>query len=260
MAFFQEPRRPREPILRAPTSVLWLIVALGLAHVGRIYAPQLALALDWLCAHLNLGWRLGANAGLPDQILLSYAFIPARYSAAFLAQHGADPGTWFEQAVPFVSYIFLHANFTHLIINCLWLLAFGPIVARRYGTPLFLFFFLLCGIAGAAAYLLVNWGSVNPVIGASGAISGLMAASVRMLRTLRYPPDESGPLSPIFSSQVLIFTGIWAALNVLAGVTGFGTGSEGALVAWQAHLGGYAAGLLLAGPFDVFHRRRARTA
>ena len=61
----------------------------------------------------------------------------------------ADPGTVWERAIPFVSYMGLHASWTHLVINCLWLLAFGPVVARRFGSVLFLVFFLVCGVAGA---------------------------------------------------------------------------------------------------------------
>ena len=262
MAFFQEGKRPREPILHAPTSVLWLIAILGLAHVARIYAAQILVALDWLAAHLQVSWLAPAAnpATISDHILIDYAFIPARYSHSFLAQHGVDPGTLADRVIPFVSYIFLHADFTHLLINCLWLLAFGPVVARRFGPLLFVAFFLVCGIAGAGAHLATAWGSPNPVIGASAAISGLMAAGVRMLRTLRYPPDENAELAPILSSTVLLFTGLWVGVNVIAGLTGLGAGSEIRLIAWQAHLGGYAAGLFLAGPFDSFRRRRVRTA
>ena len=102
-------------------------------------------------------------------------------ATAFLAAHNADPGGWLERAIPFVSYMGLHNDLTHLAINSLWLLAFGPIVARRFGGFLFLLFFLVCGVAGAATHLAFNWGSLVPVIGASGAISGLMAAGLRLL-------------------------------------------------------------------------------
>lgn len=119
MAFLQsEP--PREPFLHAPASVLWLIGALVLAHVARVAAP----------------------AALSDDLLTQYAFIPARYGASF------GTSGLFGLMAPFVSYMFLHADFVHLGVNCVWLLAFGPIVARRYGTMLFLLFFAVCGVAG----------------------------------------------------------------------------------------------------------------
>jgi membrane associated rhomboid family serine protease len=168
----------------------------------------------------------------------------------------ANPGTLWERAVPFVSYMGLHGSWAHLIINCLWLLAFGPIVARRFGNLLFLFFFLVCGLAAAACYLAFNWGSPVPVVGASGAISGLMAGALRMLpgQAPWVTPSEA-PLAPFLSRQILMFTLVWAAINVMTAVTGFGVGGESGLIAWQAHLGGFLAGLLLCGPFDSLRPR-----
>jgi membrane associated rhomboid family serine protease len=220
MAFLQsEP--PREPFLHAPASVLWLIGVLVLAHVARMAAP----------------------AALSDDLLTQYAFIPARYSGGF------DTGGVLGLAAPFVSHMFLHADFVHLGVNCVWLLAFGPIVARRYGTMLFLLFFTVCGVAGAATYLAFDWGSPAGVIGASGAISGLMAAGIRMYPWQGSP--QARPIAPIFSSPVLIFTGFWLATNLLFGLLGIGAGGEVREIAWQAHLGGYFAGLVLAGGFEA---------
>jgi membrane associated rhomboid family serine protease len=131
------------------------------------------------------------------------------------------------------------------------------VVARRQGALLFLLFFLICGVAGALAYVALNWGSPVPVVGASGAISGLMAAALRMLPG-QAPWAEPGtaPLAPLFSRQILIFTAVWAAINILAGVTGLGVGGESGLIAWQAHLGGFLAGILLCGPFDSLRPRQ----
>jgi membrane associated rhomboid family serine protease len=95
-----------------------------------------------------------------------------------------------------------------------------------------------------------------PVVGASGAISGLMAAALRMLPgQTPWAVPEGAPLAPILSRQILIFSGVWAAINLLAGMTGFGMGGESGLIAWQAHLGGFVAGLLLCGPFDLLRPR-----
>lgn len=221
-----------QPFLRAPAAVIGLIIALVGAHLARIYAVPGA----------GTAW------------IYNYGFVPARYSHAYLSSHGLNPGNFLERALPFVTYIFLHANYTHLVVNCVFLLAFGPIVARRFGALPFLVFFLVCGIAGAAVYLFLNWGSEAPVIGASGAISGLMGAGFRMIGSNAF--DRR--LDPILSPRILLWSGVWAILNVVAGLTGVGTGRF-EVVAWQAHLGGYVAGLLLAGPFDVLGRRRAST-
>ncbi|MGH6828772.1 MAG: rhomboid family intramembrane serine protease [Rhizomicrobium sp.] len=240
MAFLQsQPSNPwtRQPMFRVPAVVVGLILLLAAAHGARVALP----------------------GPLSDRLINEYAFIPARYSHAFLASHNLDPGGFLARAIPFLSYMALHNNFTHLAINSLWLLAFGPIVARRFGGPLFLLFFAVSGVAAAAVHLFCNWGSPIPVIGASGAISGLMGAGLRLLPTEApwAPGTGQTRLAPIFSRQIVIFTVIWVAINVAAGFTGFGLGGEKGMIAWQAHIGGYAAGLLLAGPFDRFRERLA---
>lgn len=240
MAFFQEPER--QPFLRVPAATAALIAALIAAHLVRVYAP----------------------AAFGQALLYNYAFYPARYSPAFLAAHGSHQSLW-DQAVPFFSYVFLHGNATHLAINCVWLLPFGAVVARRFGALLFLAFFFVCGAAGAAAHLVTHWGSMDYVIGASGAISGLMGAAFRIIGLIE-APDLAGyaaavsgrfgrPLAPILSARVLTWSAIWIAVNVIAGALGLGAGPAPQLIAWQAHIGGYIAGLLLAKPFDRLEHR-----
>jgi membrane associated rhomboid family serine protease len=211
--------------------VFWLVLFLLGAHAARVF----------LFAGSETNW------------FFEYGFVPARYSHSYLASHGVNPGNVLDRALPFVTYIFLHANFTHVLVNSVWLLAFGPIVARRFGTSLFFAFFLVCGIAGAAVHLAWNWGSDSPVIGASAAVSGLMAAAFRMLPL---PPAAGRAMAPILSARILLWSALWAIVNVVAGLTGFGAGGHVELVAWQAHLGGYAAGLFLAGPFGYLARKR----
>ncbi len=237
MAFLQ-PVPPRQPIFRAPSVVLWLIGALAALHLARVTQPE----------------------DQSERLVYTFGLYPLRYSRAFLESHMANPGTVWERAVPFISYMGLHNDWTHLVINCLWLLAFGPIVARRFGAALFLVFFTVCGVAGALAYLAFNWASPVPVVGASGAISGLMAAALRMLpgQAPWALPGET-PLAPIFSRQILIFTAVWVAINLLTGITGLGMGGESGLIAWQAHLGGFVTGLLLCGPFDRLRPRAVGT-
>ena len=236
MAFLQS-APPRQPIFRAPAVVLWLIGLLAALHLARISRPAQA-----------------------DALVYQYGLYPLRYSHAFLESHMANPGTLWERIVPFLSYMGLHGSWTHLIINCLWLLAFGPIVARRFGAMLFLLFFFTCGIAAALCYLSLNWGSPVPVVGASGAISGLMAAAIRMLPgQAPWVTQSEAPLAPLLSRQILVFSAIWAAVNLLTAVTGFGVGGESGLIAWQAHLGGFLAGLLLCGPFDRLRPRNVGT-
>ena len=229
MAFLREPRGRREPVLRAPASVVGLIGVIAAAHAIRVLSP------DWFSAAM----------------LGHLALIPALYSNAWLAAHPGIDASFFDRALPFLGYIFLHANATHLILNCLWLLAFGPPVARRLGTWRFLLFFLVCGVAGAAAHIASNWGSEDAAIGASGAIAGVMAAGLRVVWLGDpFAPREGAPLLPLNARQVLTFSVLWVGLNVLSGVTGIGSLRGLELVAWQAHLGGYFAGIFLLPLFD----------
>ena len=232
MAFLTEPRS--QPAIRAP-AVVWLLIALivGL-EIGREYV-----------------WP-----GSSDAIMLRYGLVPAHFSPAWAALHPAEAGSWFDRALSLVTFNLLHGSFLHVGVNALWLLAFGSVVARRLGTPLFLIFFVLCGIAAAALHLALNWGSLNPVIGASGAISGLMAAGIRMADFRGAAIDQDVEvLRPLTDRMVLSFTMVWTIANIAAGLTNLGV-EAGQTIAWQAHIGGYFAGLLLATPFDAIARRR----
>src|ERR1700704_1181081 len=223
MAFLQDNRPSRAPLLNAPPTVLWLIGLLLVTHALRVFLP----------------------GSLPDDILLDYSLTPARYAAA-LAQ-GTPAGGAFGVLVPFITYMFLHADFTHVGINSLWLLVFGPIVARRLGPLRFLLFFLLCGIAAALVHIAVYWGSPMQVVGASGAVSGLMAAGMRILYGRLY--GGGGELAPIFSKPILGFSAVWIIANVVSGILRIGVSDDLTLIAWVAHLGGFFAGLILIGPF-----------
>ncbi|HSM95646.1 MAG TPA: rhomboid family intramembrane serine protease [Rhizomicrobium sp.] len=222
--------------------------------------PQPFLRLPWVVSVLA-GSMLAIQAALSvipartsEFIFWNYGFLPARYSPSFLAAHGIDGGSWLDRALPFVTYMFLHAGWMHVIVNTVWLLAFGAVVVRRFGNLRFLLFFLACGIAGAALHLALNWASIAPVIGASGAISGLMGAAFRIMGREGDAFSPPQPLAPLFSRRILIWSAVWIVINIAAGVTGLGAGPGIQLIAWEAHLGGFAAGLLLSGLFDPVNR------
>jgi membrane associated rhomboid family serine protease len=233
MAFFQDQRPSREPFLNAPAIVFWLIGLLVVAHVVRVMLPD-----PW-----------------PENLLFEFSFIPMRYSPDLLAAQGIPPPSLVEQVIPFISYMFLHGNYTHLGVNSLWLLAFGPIVAKRLKTAKFLLFFFFCGIASIVLHLIVYFGAAEQVVGASGAISGLMGAAIRIFYgRLMYrrvtPEGQTLPLAPVFSRPIIGFTAVWLIANFLAGVTGLGLTDETQSVAWVAHLGGYLAGIFTISVFD----------
>ena len=219
-----------QPIFNAPHVVLATIAALAAVHVGREF---LSLETDrWL--------------------VLAGAFIPARYVSDGL------PGGPIAGVTSFVTHMGLHGDYAHLAVNCGWLLAFGSIVGRRIGTLRFLALALVTGIAGAAFFLVMNWGLFAPMVGASGAISGLMGAAVRFMFNARAAGGQDGAsLAPrmslrdvLLDRRARLMIGTWVAINLLFGLVLDKFFSAGG-IAWEAHLGGFLAGLVL---FDWFDR------
>ena len=129
MAFLQS-APPRQPIFRAPAVVLWLIAALAASHAARVF-------------------QLPARA--PGQLVYQFALYPGAIQPCLSGKpHGQSSAQCGNRPFPSSPIWGCTADWTHLAINCLWLLAFGPVVARRFGAGLFLVFFLVCGVAGAA--------------------------------------------------------------------------------------------------------------
>jgi membrane associated rhomboid family serine protease len=196
------------------------------------------------------------------EVLLRFAFIPARYETSVLLG-GALPGGFGAELWSFVSYAFLHADITHLGFNAVWLLPFGSAVARRFGPARFFAFFAVTAAAGASLHLLTHAGELFPMIGASASISGMMGAAMRFAFQRGGPlgmwrnEDEQAyrvpaiPLTGVLrDARVLAFLAVWFGLNILFGLGSIPITGEEQSVAWQAHIGGFLAGLLLFGIFD----------
>jgi membrane associated rhomboid family serine protease len=236
--------RRSEPIFNVPAVVIAVIAACVFVHLARVYVLSDEEDIDFL---------------------VTFAFIPARYSSASVL--GELPGGWGADIWTFVTYAFIHGNATHLVVNSVWLLPFGSALARRLGAVRFLAFFAATAAAGAACHLATNLGSVQPVIGASAAISGFMAASVRFafqrggpLDMLRGGDAESYrvPAVPLVAAlrdkRIVVFLGAWFALNILFGLGTVAMPGMEQAVAWQAHIGGFLAGLMLFSLFDPVPR------
>jgi len=219
----------RAPAINLPPVVLWLSFLLIAGH---------------LCRQL-----LGGNLG--DWVLVAFAFIPARYSeAGVMLPGGAAARIWSP-----VTYAFLHADFVHLIVNLVWMASFGGALARRFGSSRFLFLGLIAAIAGAALHYVLHPGEAVLVIGASGAVSGMMAASARFAFAPGGPLAGGGPrsyrlpavplLALLRNSRALAFILIWFAVNMIFGLTGGLAAGVAGPIAWEAHIGGFAAGLFL---------------
>jgi membrane associated rhomboid family serine protease len=245
------PSAGREPILNLPGVVTAVLGALTAIETAAFVLP----------------------ASVVDPIFAELAFIPARVSFAlapetFMRTVASEIGPGVDRAdlaaalhaetVPWwtlFTYALLHANWTHLAVNGVTLAAFGSPLARRFGAGRFLVFLALTAAAGAAAHLALHPFDLAPVVGASAAISGTMAASARFA----FAPESTdggprawprGSLSDLWRNrQALAFLGLWFAANLLFGLFPGATGGT-EQIAWEAHIGGFVAGLLLFGVFD----------
>jgi membrane associated rhomboid family serine protease len=231
----------RERIFNVPGIILAIIAAIALVHGVR---------------------TLILTPNQDNDFLILFSFIPMRYDLTVLAAESWARG-WGAAVWTFVTYAFIHGNLTHLGVNAIWLLAFGPPVARRFGASRFAIFFAATAAAGAAVHLATHLGERWPMVGASAAISGAMAAAIRFVFQRGGPLGAMGkgdeadyqvqaaPLSvALRDPRVLAFMVVWFGVNLL-----FGPGTiplpgaeEG--VAWQAHIGGFLAGLFGFALFD----------
>ena len=237
--------RTSEPIFNVPTVVTLTLAVLVLVHAARF-------------------WILTPEQDI--QLLLLFSFIPARYDRAVLASESWAMG-WGAAIWTFVTYAFLHGSWTHLGFNAVWLLAFGTPIARRFGTLRFLAFFAVTAAGGALAHLVVYSGENVPMVGASAAISGFMAAAMRFAFQRAGPLGLIGrgdpaayrvpalPLTAVLRDvRVLTFLGVWFGLNLLFGIGSLSLDGGEQAIAWQAHIGGFLAGLLAFAAFDPVKR------
>lgn len=231
----------RQPIFNVPGAILALLTVLIAIHAGRSLLPD----------------------DIDDWLTLAMAFIPARYSGA------ADqmPGGVFAALSSPLTHMLVHGDWAHLALNAAWLLVFGTIVARRLGNVRSILFTLVTGIAGALAFLVLHWGAWLPMVGASGAISGLMGGAIRLLhavmtvgamRDIGVAADFvelPSVRETLGDRQVLIIVGVTLATNLALGASGSFLTPGSAGIAWEAHLGGFAVGLLAFGLFDPGPKR-----
>ncbi len=234
----------RQPAVNLPWVVLALIGAFVAVHLLRtVILPE------------REAWRL----------TLELAFIPLRYSLPPEIAHVRLPGgLWTAVAAP-VTHMFVHGGWGHLAVNSLWLAAFGSPVARRLGPLRFLALMAACGAGGALLYLLLHWGAPALLIGASGGISGLMGAAVRLVfaggaglaQGMRRDLSVVRPLTlaeALLDPRPRAFILIWLAINLVFGLIGIGSGEQVSAIAWEAHLGGFLTGLVAFPLFDAPRR------
>jgi membrane associated rhomboid family serine protease len=176
--------------------------------------------------------------------LYQHALVPRRY---FFPAWGQANGLSPLDLTPFLTNTFLHGGFLHIILNLWTLYIFGPALEDRLGPARFLVLYLLSGVAASVAHAAFNAASPVPVLGASGAIAGVIAAYA-----VRFPYAWVRVIVPIlfiplfFSIPAMVFAGLWFFMQVLQGagelLSPFG---RAAGIAWWAHIGGFIAGFVL---------------
>lgn len=224
--------------------------------------PTIVLAIIGICVLVLAGEELLLSDEESDVFLYYFAFIPARYGGSIVPA-GSFPGGVGAQIWTFVTYAFIHGDITHLAMNSIWFLPFGTAVARRFGNVRVAGFFAATAAAGALTHLASHWGELMPMIGASAAVSGFMAGAIRFafqhggpLTVFRSeePAAYLVPAAPLSRAlrdpRIVVFLLAWFGLNLLFGIGSVGLPGGEQSIAWEAHIGGFAAGLLLFRLFD----------
>ncbi|MCP4627519.1 MAG: rhomboid family intramembrane serine protease [bacterium] len=174
-----------------------------------------------------------------NRFVYIYGLVPARYSIPQVSAYFSTP----QQVLSFVSYMFLHGDFWHLLGNMWSLHIFGDNVEDRLGPLRYLVFYFICGIASGMSHLLLNLQSNLPTIGASGAIAGVMGAYF-----ILHPRSKILTLIPIIfipyfiEIPAFVFLGIWFLLQFINAAASQG---QAAGVAWWAHIGGFIFGIIV---------------
>jgi len=195
-------RGAHERAINLPPAILWII---GLNVAVELVRQLLSTTVD-------------------QQLVLEFGLVPVAYT-------GEPGGDWLSLVAAPFTYQFLHGGWIHLGVNMLSLAAFGAPVERLLGVKRFVAFYLSAGLAAGLVHCVSFPSSADPVIGASGAVSGVFGAVLVLLWRIGRMPS----LLPIAA--------VWIALNVFFGITGYTPGADGQPVAWTAHIGGFVYGL-----------------
>jgi len=222
------PLRDRNPTRRTP-----------IVNIGIIVANVAAFLFQ-----LSLGSKV-------DQLYYQFGVVP---HDVVTSVNSFQLGTAF---LPLFTSMFLHGGWLHLGGNMLYLWIFGDNVEDRFGRLRYLVFYLLCGLAASALHIFIEPGSEVPTVGASGAISGVLAAYVLM-----FPKARVVTIVPVFlflqvaELPALLVLGFWFIMQFFSGVISLGSDTAGAGgIAWWAHIGGFLTGLALVVPFWRWGKR-----
>jgi membrane associated rhomboid family serine protease len=215
------PLKDNIPVLRRPLAV-WTIITLNVL----MFFYEASLSERGLSIFLHL-----------------YGVVPARFTNPSWAAWAGYPDGAGETCL---TYMFLHGGWLHLLLNMWALWIFADNIEDALGHFRFIVFYLVCGLAALAAHVAFNFTSTLPVVGASGAIAGIMGAYLRI-----FPHARVTAIIPIVIIPVVmnipapVFLVFWFLIQLFSGLFDSLGGAQASNVAFWAHAGGFAAGLLL---------------
>ena len=215
--------------------------ALPLATIGLIIVNFVVFFYELL---------LGSQGTQLDGFINAYSLVPCEYTGRCAAYAGTSTPFW----VTLVTSMFIHGGWAHILGNMLFLYVFGIHVERSMGIPRYLVFYLISGLGADTLEILTSVGSNVPGLGASGAISGVLAGYL-----LLYPGSHVRTLIPlgfffwVARITAWVFIGFWFLLQLADGLMTVSSAPTGG-VAYSAHVGGFLTGLLLVRLFAQTHR------
>ena len=207
--------------------------------VPRVHTPWAV----WTILGINLLVMLMQQILTPQEmhaLFNLYGVVPARFA---FPQWGIDAGYPAGGYISFVTHMFLHGGWSHFLVNMWTLWIFGGNVEDVMGTWRFGVFYFLCGFAALLTHVCFSASSTSPIVGASGAVAGVLGAYF-----ILYPHSRVTTLvlllfiPLVFDIPAVLYLGIWFAMQLLSGLTALTTANNNS-IAWWAHLGGFVAGV-----------------
>lgn len=206
----------------------------------RTHFPAVTISLI-VANFIVFFYQLSLSQRALGTFITTYSVIPARVQLAL----GGSHFTLAQAFVPFITSMFLHAGWLHIIGNMWFLWLFGGNVEDRLGHVPYLGFYFVCGLAAGVLQTAFSLGSTIPSLGASGAIAGVLGAYI-----ILFPSSKILTLVTLFfwwffaRLPAVLFIGLWFLVQFFSGVSSLGSAAQGG-VAWWAHVGGFLMGILL---------------
>ncbi len=227
----------KQPVFNLPSIIIILLII--------IWLPQIIISLF-------------PNENFKQLLAIYFGFIPTRFITPNEIPLGYLALVW-----TIFTHALLHSGWEHLFINSVWLVIFGTPVAYRYGARAVLIIFFISAAAGALFFAFLTLPQISMLVGASGGVAGLTGVAIRFIfqpiKTAKDPETEEiiilGRSLASFrelmaNKTTLVFIIIWVGLNALIPLLPILFNMAEMNIAWQAHLGGFFAGLFLAPLFE----------